>query len=485
MLLIIHENPSAGVHIQALINAIRVVTGWSGKTPKGEDATIRILGPTFSGSADSIARGLRQADRRRILGDYSVRFITGSATDDANKQLIESALADPCPLEDVTNVSLRRVDPCKPARISFHATVQPDSLLLPQLARQISAAGWPRPIAVLFEGNTQYGRSLLDELHDPSTFVRSDLILLPFSMNISRIRNRVDDEKRGLAGVLGMPAKFRRLEMDAAGKPADQIPQLSPSTTASYVELTLSGMLRTMSTERVRTVALMATDARDKLFLARQISRNSPNVSMFTVESDSLYLHPDYSSYLQGALVASTYPLYSGNQRWSYGFEGGTERREFANGSALGIYNAALALLNYDQDGQPLPRPEARAGFRPPGRVRCARRRLRRRMRAAGLDQRRRRRTRLAGARVPMRPSEYVFRLQVGAGESDDGTGDVSVARRSSRCSWRSAAGLTARAGPRRGGVRRPAGADSASGSRHSSTARIKHGAAPTCSSAS
>ncbi len=355
MVLIIHENPSAGVHIQALINALRLVTGWSGKTPRGEDATIRILGPTFSGSADSIARGLRQADRRQILGDYSVRFITGSATDDANKQLIESALADPCELADVTHVSMRRVDSCKPTRISFHATVQPDSLLLPQLARQISAAGWPRPIAVLFEGNTQYGRSLLDELHDPSTFGRSDLILLPFSMNISRIRNRVDDEKRGLGDVLGMPAKFRRLEMDTAGKPADQIPQLSPSTTASYVELALSGMLRTMSTERVRTVALMATDARDKLFLARQISRYSPNVSMFTVESDSLYLHPDYSSYLQGALVASTYPLYSGNQRWSYGFEGGTERREFANGSALGIYNAALALLNYGDDGRPLP----------------------------------------------------------------------------------------------------------------------------------
>ena len=353
VLLIVHENPSAGVHARALVNAIRLVTEWHTKTPLPHQSTIRILGPTFSGSADSIARELAQADRRRLLDQYTVRFISGSATDDWNKTVIEGALAALDPGEGALPVK----------RVTFHATVQPDSALLPKLIEQVNEAGWSFPIAVLFEGNTQYGRSVMQVLKDESGVPRrSEMILLPFPMNISRLRGATQDEKLdklGLADALGLPSKFRPLSMESTGNPADQLPQFSPKTTASYIELAVSGMLQTMRTEHVQTVALMATDPRDKLFLARQIKRDSPNVSIFTAESDSLYVHPDYSSYLHGALIASTYPLYSGNQRWSYGFQGSSERREFSSGNAKGIYNAALALLNYGADGIALKRPFA------------------------------------------------------------------------------------------------------------------------------
>lgn len=349
VLLIVHENPSAGVHATALVNAIRVVTKWFGRDPLAHESTIRILGPTFSGSADSIARDLAQADRRRLLDNYTVRFVSGSATDETNKDVLEGAVPG-------------RVDPAENGwppetpepRVTFHATVQSDRALLPVLIDQVKQAQWPLPIAVLFEGNTQYGRSLIQALTQTGSLLPSEMIMLPFPMNISRLRDTPQDDKAGLAGALGLPSKFRPLPMESVGKPADQIPQLWPKTTSSYVELAISGILQTMRTEHIGTVALMATDPRDKLFLARQIRRDSPNVCILTAESDSLYVHPDYSSYLHGALVASTYPLYSGNQRWSYGFQGGTERREFSSGSAKGIYNAALALLNFDRDGNPV-----------------------------------------------------------------------------------------------------------------------------------
>ena len=73
-----------------------------------------------------------------------------------------------------------------------------------------------------------------------------------------------------------------------------------------------------------------------------------------TVESDSIYYHPDYASYIQGTVVASTYPLYSGSQRWNEGVDHNAERHVFANGSSEGMYNAALLLLNYDTDGTAL-----------------------------------------------------------------------------------------------------------------------------------
>ncbi len=339
VLLIVHENPSAGVHIPALLDALRLVTSWKDPAP-GQRALVRILGPTFSGSSNSIGRTLNIAYRRQMLnaGD-EVRLISGSATDQTNKAEIENALQ--------AQTASRK------PKVTFHATVQPDTAVLPALLNYVRSAGWPRPIAVLFEGNTQYGRSLADVLERSCPkHESSDLILLPFPLNVSRDRNTTQDEKLGLAQALGLPSRFRPLSMDAVPAPLDQIPQLSPETTTSYVELALSTMLQTLRAEHVGTVALMATDPRDKLFLARQIAHDTPNVSLLTVESDSIYYHPDYASYLQGALVASTYPLYTGSQRWSFGFGGPEERHVFANGSAEGTYNAAILLLNYDVDGQ-------------------------------------------------------------------------------------------------------------------------------------
>ncbi|HKW03544.1 MAG TPA: hypothetical protein VJN96_27205 [Vicinamibacterales bacterium] len=345
VLLIVHENPSAGVHVPALIEALEMATSWKNLVPLPEPrqaGLITILGPTFSGSSESIVNALKMACRRQMLkrDQHRVWIVTGSATDDSNKPLIEGAF---------------KARTGRPAlSVKFDATVQPDRVVLPALTEYIQSAGWPRPIGVLFEGNTQYGRSLKHLFTKENGLSPSDLILLPFPLNVSHVRNTAADEKIGLAQALGLPSRVRPLSMETPAAPEDQIPQLTPSTTSSYVELGLSSLLQTMRTERVGTVAVMSTDPRDKLFLVRQLAHAAPNVALMTVESDSIYYHPDYAYYMQGTIVASTYPLYSGSQRWNEGFDRGAERHVFANGSSEGMYNAALLLLNYDTDGNAL-----------------------------------------------------------------------------------------------------------------------------------
>jgi hypothetical protein len=342
VLLLVHENPAAGIHTRALMNAIRLVINCRELTHDDPVTrnTIRILGPVFSGSSETLNRTLRMVSSRGADG-YGVRVISGSATDPQNKGTIESGLTPK------DNSSLT---------VDFHATVHSDDVLLPKLVGEITAAQWSKRVAVLFEANTQYGRQLWKVLSRPSAKVKSpqEFVQLPFPMNISRLRTTIDAQDSSHTGALGLPSRLRPLAMETQGNPSDQIPQFNPKTTATYVELALSGMLETMHREHVRTVALMATDPRDKLFLAQQIARYSPDVSLFTAESDSLYIHPDYAAYLRGALVVSTYPLYSGNQRWSYGYQGESEQRQFANGSAQGIYNATLALLDYTAAGEPI-----------------------------------------------------------------------------------------------------------------------------------
>ena len=345
VLLIVHENPSAGVHVPALIEALGVATSWKNQValPEPRQAgLIPILGPTFSGSSESIVNALKMAYRRQMLkpDQHHVWIVTGSATDDSNKMLIEDAF----------KAKAGR----RPLSVKFDATVQPDRVVLPALTEYVRSAGWPRPIGVLFEGNTQYGRSLKHLLTKENDLSPSDLILLPFPLNISHVRDTAPDEKMGLSQALGLPSRVRPLSMDTPAAPENQIPQLTPSTTSSYVELGLSSLLQTMRTERVGTVAVMSTDPRDKLFLVRQLAHAAPNVALMTVESDSIYYHPDYAYLMQGTVVASTYPLYSGSQRWNEGVDHNAERHVFANGSSEGMYNAALLLLNYDTDGTAL-----------------------------------------------------------------------------------------------------------------------------------
>jgi putative Ca2+/H+ antiporter (TMEM165/GDT1 family) len=340
VLLIVHENPSSGLLLPALLDALRVVTLWGDQpSPEhGPGQCIAILGPTFSRSADSIARALQMAYRRQMFDHVSqVRVLSGSATDESNKGLIEHALDGPN----------------RAPAVSFHATVQPDGVVLPELVSFVQSRGWSERVAVLFEGNTQYGRSLGALVAQPGTSRWMKPILLPFPLNVSHIRDTAQDEKLGLSQALGLPPKFRPLSMDAPPMPVDQIPQLSPETTSSYVELDLSTLLKTMRSERLGTVALMSTDPRDKLFLASRVAQEAPNLSIMTIDSDAIYAHPDYAYYMQGTVVASTYALYSGTQQWSYELGDDRERHVFANGSAEGVYNAAVLLLNYDSLGRP------------------------------------------------------------------------------------------------------------------------------------
>jgi hypothetical protein len=122
----------------------------------------------------------------------------------------------------------------------------------------------------------------------------------------------------------------------------------------------IASILDTIDREHITTVGLLATDARDKLFLAEQIARRDTTVRLFTIESDLFYLHQDYSAYTRGMIVASTYPLFNQNQHW---VNSEVFQRQFPATNAQGTYNAMLALLNYDAKGvasavAPVPAPE-------------------------------------------------------------------------------------------------------------------------------
>jgi len=131
---------------------------------------------------------------------------------------------------------------------------------------------------------------------------------------------------------------------------------MSPDLTPPALEVLMSQIEDAVSRHDVRAVGIMATDVRDKLFLAEEMRGRLRNVTFFTFEGNSLFLVPDKNPVFRGMLVLSTYPLTLQNQWWT-ATPGTRQLLPFANEGAQGIYNAVLLHLG---------RPDALAEYRAP-----------------------------------------------------------------------------------------------------------------------
>ena len=345
---LVAETPTGGIHQVAFQNALKAVVEWhDGRAP-----AIAVLGPTFSGSTPSLAVAIRNFRQQHPAG--AMHIVTGTATAYSNRELItrESSATFP---------------------VTFTSTVIPDEFTTRKTIEYLIDTDRDlakrRRLALLVEDNTTYGTQLQRTERDGRVKTNapcSNLIqgeqaacvletarIFPFPLHISRLRfaaaaqptRQADNRPRFLTLPLGEP-----------GVATDQIPSLTPQSTSASVELVLDNILDTIVREHITTVGLLATDTRDKLFLAEQIARRDSRVRLFTFESDLLYTHPDYGPYLRGMIVASTYPLFSQVQGWTTAT---TREIQFPTSNVQGVYNAFIALfrqqlMNLSEDVDPL-----------------------------------------------------------------------------------------------------------------------------------
>jgi hypothetical protein len=169
-------------------------------------------------------------------------------------------------------------------------------------------------------------------------------IVIPFPMHVSRLHSAAEDERaQGRSKNTFGPQPIVPLHLADSGSPRDAFPAMTPELTFASVEIALAALLDTIHTEHIRLVAIMATDTRDKLFLAEQIARRVPDALLFTLTTDILYLHPDVNDNVRGMIIASSYPLNPVTQPWTP--HDANRVLQMQHNSAQGIYNATVALL--------------------------------------------------------------------------------------------------------------------------------------------
>lgn len=347
VVLVIAETPTSGLHQEAFLSAAELVARWRETYPDMQESAdaagaagvlLRVLGPTFSGTALSLRAAL-QRFRAAMLGMQGSKLatapldawvVTGSATADETGDVIESASSDQFV-------------------VRFGRTVSSSADILHALGVYLGGLRpeWARGkgVALLVESNTTFGNSAAKTAaasDDASTRPLQVDTIVRFPLHVSRLRRLAV----ATAAVGQSAANRPRFSLeDSTTTPSDLLPSTTPELTSAVVEHAVQNVLAALRREGATAVGILATDARDHLFLAREISQQIPNALMFGTDADLLYLHDDYAPFLRGTVIASTYPLFNETQ-----LEAANGRRDgrsqFALNIEQGISNAVVGLVS-------------------------------------------------------------------------------------------------------------------------------------------
>lgn len=379
-LLVVGETPGAGIHGEAMAAALRFAQEEfsDGAHEKGREAPeggdppgngpgepapdLKILGPTFSGSARSMASALRSWAETRETGgepgELQVMIRSGSATNVGLDRLFESSLAD---LDGGGKVSVDfRAVPASnaelqscvwnhlvPERLGLDTRWEPsdgaqlfpeDHLCAPGDEATEDEANHDNSRVALLVESSAYGRQ----------FVGNGFHVVPYSPYLGALR-AAHERRRREAAKAGSP------EQDAGSvPPPTSLPldlgvargnrfAFDLDATLISQDLVLTALLQELARRRTEVVGIIATNTLDKLFLAERLATYTPDARVITFEGDVLLGHPTRRGSTAGMLVASSQPLSDPGP-----LAGGRQavQLRFDFDAAQGLYRALVELLD-------------------------------------------------------------------------------------------------------------------------------------------
>ncbi|HET9957991.1 MAG TPA: hypothetical protein VFQ61_26015 [Polyangiaceae bacterium] len=240
---------------------------------------VPVVAPFFSGTAQSLLQALSRVER----APERFTVFTGTATNPA----LEAWFARSLP-----NLRFQRTVPS-------HRELQHFALEV------IERAEGPSLVACFSElGTGLTASSSLPNQEDEGRRCNAEL---PFPVHISELRS---EQARANGGPPSLFAGLRRtiqLKMDGPeARAGDALSALSPFTIVDD-DVTLGQELQRICEQRYKYLIVHATDPSDVVFLAQQSHKYCPDISIVTLGYDQLFVHPNASATMAGALVISSH----------------------------------------------------------------------------------------------------------------------------------------------------------------------------------
>jgi hypothetical protein len=337
IVLLVPETPTAGIEPEVFTDAVKmVVCGTPSECKSNGDRPIPVLGPSFSGSIESLLKIIQKPNAQAL------RVISGTvgASDEVGGRLDAALLK----ISTARNPSREETLYSKTVH-SFE-----DQFRVFEDAEKTDLTKGRR-IALLSESDTQLGWSTKEMSTSKERNMVShqeNIFYYRFPREISRLRNAyTDQELRAIVGSQQQSPTFRdllRFRLFNVGPDKHSTPVLATNQTPLSQDGVLEQIARTVEADRVDMLGILATDIFDALFIARYFRDACPDIRLFAFDSDVLYPRAAEDFPLAGTIAVGDYPLIPPNQIWTNP-DGSEGRRLFASRPAEGIYNAIRALL--------------------------------------------------------------------------------------------------------------------------------------------
>lgn len=327
---LVGETSTWGIERAVFADAVRRVNALSPDEPN-KPKTISILGPTFSGTANSLAAALALSleDARKQGATLTFKLRSGTTTaSSAQRAFAAFNSSDAAKLVDYRSAAPEDDN----SRCAMFQRLR--ELRVP--IRGAAGAEILEGVALLSEGATAYGAGFRASSKAKAQCPRPEFeYAFP---NLADVRTAYG----GTGGEpLGLNLPLARVGVATANDPPSRIHPTLSSWTPIARDIGLATALSDLAVHSVRYVGIAATDMSDLTFLAQRVKRQLPDVRLFTFENDVLFAHPDYATTLNGMLVVHGARIDQRDKLLPPSSLTNVQAREMVQG----VYLAALDLL--------------------------------------------------------------------------------------------------------------------------------------------
>jgi len=312
LVFVVGETPTAGVNPAQFQIARAYMRALS--SPGAAAETVRIVGPTLSGSFDSLAELIVQDKRLRPAKLYQVR--SGTATSVRAKEAFDLRAGAGVKVYGAT-------ENIRDQKSHFIALLR--DLRIPN-----------DRAAILAEGGSAFGRAAAEE------GTQSDVRILRFPEDISHLRDsyRQAEQQPSKSEQTSAPSLDFSLKDSTEGE--DSVPTYSQIQSPLSQYGVIDEIIRAIRRDDIRIVEISATNVLDLLFLAGVLRQQCPDTRLLIASADLLFVQAGQTQPLDGMLFLTSYPLFAESKLWE-------DRRQvliFPDTRSEGVFNATVLSLD-------------------------------------------------------------------------------------------------------------------------------------------
>ncbi|MGB6959076.1 MAG: hypothetical protein WBF01_01630 [Candidatus Acidiferrum sp.] len=357
--LVVGETPTAGVNREQFRNAVNIIlqlrgalSAASGKNkqtqkPREVSATLAelkqapllIMGPSFSGSLESLQQELKRPEVGEISNEKFIYSGTVTATE-----------------------SMHWFEQHLDAASHFASFQENDNFAREVFLQFASNRGYlPQEVAILSEDETVFGAPGPASQEGSSNTsgpgeLDQNILKLHFPREISYFRSAYQKEaaaqqstRSSTSGVATLP-----MNLDENGSDDDGVAPYAVAQTSLSQEAVMLGIVSELQKHKIKFTLLLASDPLDELFLASYLRKAYAQGRVVITAPDLLFAREGDPA-LRGVLGLNTYSLVPGlgdrlcrqseSIRWH-------EDRLFVSSLSEGTFNATVGLLSIEDEAK-------------------------------------------------------------------------------------------------------------------------------------